>query len=453
MEHINDIIGNGKIISVFNGLDIECVRKYSSYPMFSLYTDSSQCGKSRIENKTSLIKREIISAVGKIWISDFCDDSEPVFIRRYEVISHPLTYTVKLSPDSKMYFLQSSYAIISDTHDCICVSLGGNCSFDGRKIHIYPGTSYIAFTAATPYELPLKQNIPLEKIYEKATSAAQDSISADLTSAIYRQSEEGGVLHNAAIPECIIHEQEKYLKLFLANGLFNRAKLILGFIITAYAKNGFLPYISAPDGSPVVCAQNPSSFLPAVAPICALEYLRLTGDSEYIKNNIRSLARITLSQCDEIMRSHMPFCGRESLFEKGELPMIALECGSLLSDMAFIESSHAMCELSDNFVGRAKLVRLAGECSKHLSDYDKYLNTKIRFMRAKKKSAIKCRCEYCALTTVSQKEDICYLNTNRYYVCLSCYSGPVPEGLPKIHDIKVRVKSREKLTDLLFNMT
>ncbi len=451
MGYISDIIGNGKIIAALSELDIECVRRYGSYPLCSLYTASSQGGCSHIENKTSIIMREVTLTAGKIWVSDFCDDTEPVFIRKCEVISRPFTYTIKLSPDAKIHFIQSSYAIISDGHDCICISLKGSCTFEGRNIHISPGTSYIALIAATPYELPQIKSIPVEEIYKKAIAVAEDGNPDDIKSAIYRQSESGGVLRCAASPDCVMHEQEKYLKLFLANGLLDRARRILNFIIGTYTKNSFMPYIATPDGTPTVCAQNPSSFLPAAAPICTLEYLRATGDAEYINKHIRILSQITLSQCDELVRSHMPFCGREKLFDTGALPMIATECGSLLSDLSFIESSHAMCELSGSFVGRAKLIRLANECKTRLSDYGEYLNTKSRFMRAQKKLALTCRCEYCAAASISQKEEVCYLNPKRYYVCLSCYGKAAPEDLPKIHDIKADAKSREGLTEILFN--
>lgn len=451
MGYISDIIGNGKIIAALSELDIECVRGYGSYPLFSLYTASSHGGCSHIENKTSIIMREVTLSSGKIWVSDFCDDTAPVFIRKCEVISRPFIYKIKLSPDAKIHFIQSSYAIISDGHDCICISLKGACSFEGRNIRISPGTSYIAFISATPYELPQIKSIQVEEIYEKAVTAAEDDGPDDIKSAIYRQSENGGVLRCAASPECVMHEQEKYLKLFLASGLYDRARRILDFIIGTYTKNGFMPYFATPDGTPTICAQNPSSFLPATASICALEYLRATGDAEYIKKHIKALSQITLSQCDEIVRSHMPFCGREKLFDTGALPMIATECGSLLSDLSLIESSHAMCELSDSFVGRARLIRLANECKAHLSDYGKYLNTKSRFMRAKKKNALACRCEYCAATSISRKEEICYLNPKRYYICLSCYDKAAPEDLPKIHDIKADAKTREELTDILFN--
>ena len=460
---MTDIIGNRKIIAAFSGVDIECVRSVNFCAPFlcSLFAENSHSYSVKSENEFSLIHREIISAdkAGKIWINDYCDKEEPVFIRKVEIVSSYINYYIKTPPNAKIYHPISNAALICDGEFCVCISLSGNARFIGEKIEISYGVSYISFIASKVNNLPslVNSRISPEKIFENAKARRKDRLSDSLLRAVALQKECGGVLHDAANDDIFILEQESALKEFLAGGFYEKAKKVIEFIISAYRRNSFLPYSVNCKGEVLENAPHANSLLPSVAAICANEYLKKTNDSDFIAYNFKAIAKITMAQCDELICSHMPFCGKEKVFY-GALPMIAIEYGSLLSDIAFIESGKALLSLSDSlgvsFSGKSRLLKYLQACENSLSDYEfngeTHINCRKRFMRAKKPDSLYCRCEYCSYFSVNEKEQFCFLDSHRRYACLSCFGKASPEGLATLTEIATEKKSRDDIINEIF---
>lgn len=160
-----------------------------------------------------------------------------------------------------------------------------------------------------------------------------------------QQGIEGGMLAGVVYHMMYVRDQYGVSRSYLALGHTEEARKVLNFYYEIWEKHGFIKNAQSAGWDGIFhCHENDETEITGYLIVQAFDYLRKTGDKDFVKKILPMLEWAAEAQQRNIIGGMLPFNGDETYIAGGVLPRQVMFHGSAEATLLFIEGSKQLVD-------------------------------------------------------------------------------------------------------------